>query len=102
MLKEWMNTPWAQEAHQASLNSLMEAARSGEQVHPAFASMAVELDEIDRVLLDQLREQRSGAGLLPQPHDARQDICRTKRSRARYRNPARFAYDDDHAAGRRL
>ena len=58
MLKEWMNTPWAQEAHQASLNSLIEAARSGEQVHPAFASMAVELDEIDRVLLDQLREQR--------------------------------------------
>lgn len=58
MVKEWMNTPWAQEAHQASLNSLIEAARSGEQVHPAFASMAVELDEIDRVLLDQLREQR--------------------------------------------
>ena len=41
MLKEWMNTPWAQEAHQASLNSLIEAARIGEQVHPAFASMAV-------------------------------------------------------------
>ena len=58
MLKEWMNTPWAQEAHQASLNSLLEAARSGQPVHPAFASMAVELDEIDRVLLDQLREQR--------------------------------------------
>lgn len=45
MLKEWMNTPWAQEAHQASLNSLLEAARSGQPVHPAFASMAVELDE---------------------------------------------------------
>ncbi len=58
MIEAWMNAPWAQEAHQASLNSLMEAARSGEQVHPAFASMAVELDEIDRVLLDQLREQR--------------------------------------------
>ena len=28
MLKEWMNTPWAQEAHQASLNSLMEAAQT--------------------------------------------------------------------------
>lgn len=58
MLEEWMNTPWAQEAHRASVKSLMTAAQQGEPVHPAFAAMALELDEIDRALLDQLREQR--------------------------------------------
>lgn len=58
MLEEWMNTPWAQEAHRASVKSLMTAAQQGERVHPAFAAMALELDEIDRALLDQLREQQ--------------------------------------------
>lgn len=57
MIEAWMNAPWAQEAHKASINSLMTAAQLGEPVHPAFAAMAVQLDEIDRVLLDQLREQ---------------------------------------------
>lgn len=57
MIEAWMNAPWAQEAHKASINSLMTAAQRGEPVHPAFAAMAVQLDETDRVLLDQLREQ---------------------------------------------
>jgi len=72
MLEEWMNTPWAQEAHKASVQSLMTAAQQGEPVHPAFAAMAVQLDEIDRVLLDQLREQR---------HIAILDCCLSRMTR---------------------
>jgi hypothetical protein len=72
MLEEWMNTPWAQEAHKASVKSLMTAAQQGEPVHPAFAAMAVQLDEIDRVLLDQLREQR---------HIAILDCCLSRMTR---------------------
>ncbi len=72
MLEEWMNTPWAQEAHRASIKSLMTAAQQGESVHPAFAAMAVQLDEIDRVLLDQLREQR---------HIAILDCCLSRMTR---------------------
>lgn len=72
MLEEWMNTPWAQEAHRASVKSLMTAAQQGEPVHPAFAAMALELDEIDRALLDQLREQQ---------HIAILDCCLSRMTR---------------------
>lgn len=72
MLEEWMNTPWAQEAHRASVKSLMTAAQQGEPVHPVFAAMALELDDIDRALLDQLREQR---------HIAILDCCLSRMTR---------------------
>lgn len=72
MLEEWMNTPWAQEAHRASVKSLMTAAQQGEHVHPAFAAMALELDDIDRALLDQLREQQ---------HIAILDCCLSRMTR---------------------
>lgn len=72
MLEEWMNCPWAQEAHKTSVESLMTAAKRGEHVHPAFASMAVQLDDIDRILLDQLREQQ---------HIAILDCCLSRMTR---------------------
>ena len=72
MLEEWMNCPWAQKAHKTSVESLITAAKQGEHVHPAFASMAVQLDDIDRILLDQLREQQ---------HIAILDCCLSRMTR---------------------